>query len=424
VNFNITTRTISLKNTADDTQTLLDMKTLNFICNIIFFLVFAYPAKAQLTAENYYYRGAIREFIGDSNGAEEDYNEAARNYFKKGCKKDSLGNYAGALRDLTLVVNMQPTWADAWYYRGMTKDNMGDHTGALKDLDKALELNGKMVAAYLGRGHVKNHLSDDWGAIKDYTRVLKLDPANEIALTNRGSIKQNKGKSKSAMKDYNRAIEINPGYVLAYFNRGLLQKQLGKSKEAIVDYDMALALCRANGIPVEDLCNEHSIYYKNQAGEQEKAIDLSPRLAMAFKTKTNLRINSCNEESLPDMNAILRTDKKNSEAYFKRAASKMEMLDYKGAINDFSRTIELDPANYFAYVFRGDMKCHSGDYWGAIDDYTKAIELNPKFADAWQNRGVARILIRQRDKACMDLSKAGELGCSNVYELIIKHCNP
>lgn len=61
------------------------------------------------------------------------------------------------------------------------------------------------------------------------------------------------------------------------------------------------------------------------------------------------------------------------------------------------------------------------DYRGAIADYDKAIEINPKYADAYYNRGYAKIDLGQREGGCWDFSKAGELGDTQAYDAIKKY---
>ena len=75
------------------------------------------------------------------------------------------------------------------------------------------------------------------------------------------------------------------------------------------------------------------------------------------------------------------------------------------------------------YIDSGHRKQSQGDYRGAINDYTKAIELKPNFATAYNNRGLAKILMGQKDSGCLDLSKAGELGNTEAYETIRQYCN-
>ena len=75
------------------------------------------------------------------------------------------------------------------------------------------------------------------------------------------------------------------------------------------------------------------------------------------------------------------------------------------------------------YFNSGNAKANLKDYRGAILDFNKAIELNPKLASAYLGRGLAKILLGQKDDGCLDLSKAGELGEASAYETIKELCN-
>jgi len=54
----------------------------------------------------------------------------------------------------------------------------------------------------------------------------------------------------------------------------------------------------------------------------------------------------------------------------------------------------------------------------AYEDYSKAIELNPHFAEAYYNRGLIQIYMKDTRKGCLDISKAGELGIEEAYEVL------
>jgi len=60
------------------------------------------------------------------------------------------------------------------------------------------------------------------------------------------------------------------------------------------------------------------------------------------------------------------------------------------------------------------------DYQHAVEDYTHAIELDAHLAEAYYNRGLARLALKQQAEGVSDLSKAGELGLYQAYS-IIKH---
>jgi len=89
----------------------------------------------------------------------------------------------------------------------------------------------------------------------------------------------------------------------------------------------------------------------------------------------------------------------------------------------YTKAIELNPNDTDAYIGRGNVKVILKDYTVAIQDYNKAIELSPNYAEAYLRRGIAKIRLGQKDDGCLDLSKAGELGFAEMYEIIKHYCN-
>ena len=63
---------------------------------------------------------------------------------------------------------------------------------------------------------------------------------------------------------------------------------------------------------------------------------------------------------------------------FNRAVYKYENLDYKGAIEDYTKVIERNNKDAKAYLSRGLAKYFLQDFEGAIEDQNKAIEIDPK----------------------------------------------
>ena len=146
--------------------------------------------------------------------------------------------------------------------------------------------------------------------------------------------------------------------------------------------------------------------------------------------------------------------------FARMATAKMELGDYRGAIEDFSSIIRLQPDYemlYQAHFGRGYAKFQSGDYDGAktdfdrairiypndaevffwraytkyrlryrasseIADYNRAILLRPDYAEAYFNRGQAKIKNRQLRGGCTDLRKAYELGYQEAETHIRIHC--
>lgn len=57
-------------------------------------------------------------------------------------------------------------------------------------------------------------------------------------------------------------------------------------------------------------------------------------------------------------------------------------------------------------------------YAEAVQIYDRAIEHNPNLAEAYYNRGLTHIYMKNRQQGISDLSKAGELGLYSAYNVI------
>ena len=83
---------------------------------------------------------------------------------------------------------------------------------------------------------------------------------------------------------------------------------------------------------------------------------------------------------------------------------------------------ELVPDLPYVYFNLGNLYCLSSEHINSIENYTKAIELYPYMGDAYFNRGLVLIYLKDREKGCIDLSRAGELGVQDAYGVIKKYC--
>jgi tetratricopeptide (TPR) repeat protein len=97
--------------------------------------------------------------------------------------------------------------------------------------------------------------------------------------------------------------------------------------------------------------------------------------------------------------------------------------NYDEAIADLTKAIKLHPGFAYAYYNRANLLALSGKLPEAFEDYTKAIELNPHFAEAYYNRGLIQIYMKDTRKGCLDISKAGELGIEEAYEVLKTYAN-
>jgi tetratricopeptide (TPR) repeat protein len=132
-------------------------------------------------------------------------------------------------------------------------------------------------------------------------------------------------------------------------------------------------------------------------------------------------------------------------SYIVRALAKAGVEDYQGAISDCTKGINLEntssykinESKYLLFYSNIDLKFGSIDlfyirgrsyyfiknYNSAIVDFNTVIKNNNEHAPAYLMRAYSKFNLNQKNSACLDLSKAGELGMTEVYDEIKKYCN-
>ncbi len=103
-------------------------------------------------------------------------------------------------------------------------------------------------------------------------------------------------------------------------------------------------------------------------------------------------------------------------------------MDYEIMLRDYDYILRLMPDMTFAYYNKANILCTQKEFNEAIRHYTKAIEYDSDFAQAYFNRGLTYIFLSSLQgesegayqKGLDDLSKAGELGIYQAYNLITR----
>ncbi len=96
--------------------------------------------------------------------------------------------------------------------------------------------------------------------------------------------------------------------------------------------------------------------------------------------------------------------------------------DYSEAIEDMEAALGIVPDNPYILFNLGNLYCLSSHLVSSIDSYDRAIGINPYMGDAYYNRGLVLIYLKDKEKGCIDLSRAGELGVADSYSVISKYC--
>jgi tetratricopeptide (TPR) repeat protein len=69
------------------------------------------------------------------------------------------------------------------------------------------------------------------------------------------------------------------------------------------------------------------------------------------------------------------------------------------------KAASLAPNFPYIYYNLGNLYCLSNNLPESINNYTKALEIYPYIAEAYYNRGLVLIYLKDREKGCYDLSK-------------------
>ena len=125
--------------------------------------------------------------------------------------------------------------------------------------------------------------------------------------------------------------------------------------------------------------------------------------------------------AINDLTKSLKINPYHAIANYYLAESKYDIKDYEGAISDYKKSLDLRPKSFiYEKLARAQRKIK--DYDGAINSYTKAIEvgievdkINEKsLSDLYTDRGSVQEEIRNFYEACKDWKRGAELGY--VYE--------
>jgi tetratricopeptide (TPR) repeat protein len=306
----------------------------------------------------------------------------AKDFYTQGCQKSNADETQAAIQDFNRAIELKPDYAQAFAKRGLAKTNARDYVAALEDFDQALRLKPDDADTYVNRGHVRNLLNKPKEAINDFSRALKLNPLNKVALNNRGACRQELKQYRKAIRDYHKCLLLDTGFIPARLNECLLLKKTGHAREAKIRQESALNLILKNksNKDTSDALNKDSLrQIREMTQNNVSPIDLNMPQAEALRNR-----------SLKASLLILST---------------------------------RNPSGAQAHFDMGNAKAESGNAQGAVLDYDKAIELNPKFAEAYEKRGLEKLKLNLKEQACLDLSKAGELGYKQAYVEIRKLCH-
>ena len=208
-------------------------------------------------------------------------------------------------------------------------------------------------------------------------------------------------------------IKEHPDEAEAYFLRAKFYMALKKPEEAIKDLNKAIAL---NPLEYDSHLERGLTYhelkeYKKAINDFSKCIEIEPQKPEGyFNRAISYSHNQQDIKAIADYQSAIDLNYKIDEAYNNIAEIKMHDLeDYEGAYIDFKKSLEIDNQNTSAYYNMGCMSLKEEKYSEAIGYFTKLIEQDPEDSWGYFLRGVAKINLKMKKEAQLDLEKAREI---------------
>ena len=441
---------------------------------------FAYFNRALMYYETKDYNAAM----ADLNRVLRDEPGNALTLYNRALIRAQVGDFENALDDMDRVININPGNVLAYYNRASFFIEMGRWTDALDDYDKAIELYPDFAKAYLNRSYVKNMLGKTRSSKQDYDiaqqKVREYRARNakgEASLSD--TTRQFSGllalDADFAKKDFDnellqhRDVDIrlkplfkftlaagrdNAAYALRNRYENLLVDRFIEESPvpirianldtltsvAFRNFDVALlgdtntGAGQSNLTPAEQyflrgLYNLQLKLYSAALNNFDQAVEAAEdgRYQDYYKAFYHLNRGVLRAEMIDFISSIENNvqtltldDQGTTRARVRDRVTKT--YDYSEAIADMKAAASIVPDLPYIYYNLGNLYTLSSELVSAIDSYSRAIELYPFMGDAFYNRGLVLIYLKDKEKGCIDLSRSGELGVADAYGVISKYC--
>ncbi len=387
-----------------------------------------------------------------------------------------VGDFPAALSDMDRVININPKNVLAYFNRAGFFLEMGRWDDALADYNKAIELYPDFAKAYMNRAYAELQLGMNRASREDYKtgrrKVAEYRAKNaageaEFADTTKKYSSLLALDAEFAKHDFedemlqHRDVDINlkPLYKFVLtsdrdrvnyalerrYENPLLDRFFASlplsvtvtsdaasvPKPAREELDRVLYGGMEEGPSREFLLALSEIDQKQYNAAQshyDRAIEgegdryeLFYR-AFYYMNRAVLRAEMIDFIASIESNVQTLTmdDKGNTRARVREQVT--SHYDYSEALADMEQAASIQPSLPYIQFNLGNLYCLSSQLVNAIECYGKAIAQYPYMGDAYFNRGLVLIYLKDKEKGCIDLSRAGELGLEDAYNVISRYC--
>ena len=390
-------------------------------------------------AQCYYNRGVLRQELGDYNRALEDFTKAINIapdqieiYYQRGLVQLQLRQWQEALEDLTTIMQRYPYFLPAYYLAAQAETSLGHDKTAFDLRQQAYNLEQKKDS--IQSLQTTMQLAESQPQQRDHRKEFSaLAAQNQEASEDEN--KYNSDTRGTVQKRYTDVVN-EPNIFLSYYatsSHANALRQTNYSHASVDAYNHSVQLPAPLRFTTKevnltaDMVNQHFAQINHLSNLLDQHEEVGLLVARAFEFALVQDYSS----AIDDITQAILQDGQLYFAYFCRANWRYKLLEYKRAmgeaiegadfelmLRDYDYVINHLPDFSFAYYNKANMLCIQQDFKAAISYYTQAIQVDSDFAEAYFNRGLTYIYINEIEKGIADLSKAGELGIYQSYNLI------
>ncbi len=396
-------------------------------------------------------------------------------YFNRAIMLSQIGDYNRALDDYDRVAELSPENVLVYFYRANLLSRLGDIESAEWDYTRAIELYPDFANAYLSRSNIRFMLKNSEGALRDKSVAEQKIAEHKSKL---------RDSSYSIYSDstyrFDKLLSFDTKLSGSSFDVGRDGRTIANSQQGDL---RAIPLFKFSLDMNETTTIRHNEYYDGRLenfmatigsenlivshkpsnlpadslSAMEKRLERATILDKSWRNLFELGVTQSlikqYTSAITSLSAAIKEEPQSPFLYINRAAIRAEMIefissiessfqritidsdpannlknsqtnrtyDYNEALEDIDAAIALHPDLAYSHYNRAGLLLLSGRLPEAYKAYSEAIRLYSGFAEAYYNRGVVQIMMKDTSKGCIDLSKAGELGIDRAYELLEKY---
>lgn len=393
----------------------------------------------------YYNRGVMRQEVGDYNNSLEDLNtaidlapERTELRYQRGLVEMQLKQWKDVIEDMNALIARYPYFLPAYYMAAQAETQQGHTKEAYKYRKKASDLEQRKEEIQAAQPNTDIQIAESQPQKRDRRKEFSSSMAQKQTDIPEDKQKYHSPARGTVQKRYQDVVN-EPHVTLSYYSKDLTLRSTNYYHYLVDFINQNESLPAPIRFTSQELAltAEMVDFHFAEITRLSNRINRAPSAELYFTRAMEFAIVQDYTSAIDDCTRALTLTADRTPlaiiATFCRANWRYRLIEYQRAngeqvattnmdydimLRDYDRVISLQPDFAFAYYNKANTLCAQHEWKDAIDYFTKAISIDPEFAEAYFNRGLTYVYTGENEKGLADLSKAGELGIYQAYNLL------